>query len=298
MPAPAPGRRRLAALKTYKLYIGGKFPRSESGRYLSARSPTTGEHLANFSHASRKDFRDAVVAARKAQPGWGDNSAYLKGQILSRMAEMLESRSDSFVAELQSSTGTDKRSARKEVEASIDRIIYYAGWSDKFQQVFGSVNPVAGPHFNFSTLEPTGVVGIFCPDSPTLLGLVSLLVPAIVGGNTAVVLASQKFPLPAISLAEAIATSDVPAGVINLLSGERAELAPHFSTHMDVNALVDGSGDAQSADILRQGSASNLKRVSLRAAAASADWFDAAANDPYRILDTLETKTAWHPIGV
>ena len=184
MPATDQRRQRLAVLKTYKLYIGGKFPRTESGRYKIAMSPETGEHLANYCHASRKDFRDAVVAARKAQAGWAANSAYLKGQILYRIAEMLESRADAMIAELQNSTGADKKSARAELEASVDRLVYYAGWSDKFQQVFGSVNPVASSHFNFSTPEPTGVVGIFCPDEPSLLGLVSLVAPAILGGNS------------------------------------------------------------------------------------------------------------------
>ncbi|MFT4546433.1 MAG: acyl-CoA reductase-like NAD-dependent aldehyde dehydrogenase [Verrucomicrobiales bacterium] len=298
MPAPDPKRQRLAVLKTYKLYIGGKFPRTESGRYKVALSPKTGEHLANYCHASRKDFRDAVVAARKAQPGWAGNSAYLKGQILYRAAEMLESRADSLVAELQDSTDTDKRSARAEVEASVDRLVYYAGWSDKFQQVFGSVNPVASSHFNFSTPEPTGIVGIFCPDSPSLLGLVSLVAPVILGGNSVVVLASEKFPLPAITLAEIISTSDIPGGVINLLTGERTELAPHFATHMDINAIVDGSGDTNTESIFRGGSATNLKRVAIRAQKKPTDWFGGAAQDPYRILDTVEFKTAWHPIGI
>ena len=254
--------------------------------------------MANYCHASRKDFRDAVVAARKAQPGWAAASAYLKGQILYRAAEMLESRAAALATELCSSTGIDQRGARAEVEATVDRLVYYAGWSDKFQQVFGSVNPVASSHFNFSTPEPTGVVGIACPDSPSLLGLVSLLAPAILGGNSVVALASEKFPLPAITLAEIIATSDVPAGVINLLTGEREELAPHFATHMDVNAIVDGSGDAEIERIFREGSATNLKRVANRSQKKPADWFREEAQDPYRILDTIEVKTAWHPIGV
>lgn len=298
MPAPERRTQRLAVLKTYKLYIGGKFPRTESGRYKIAKSPTTGEHLANYCHASRKDFRDAVVAARKAQPGWAASSAYLKGQILYRAAEMLESRADSFAAELSASTGARPKAARSEIEACVDRLVYYAGWSDKFQQVFGSVNPVASPHFNFSTPEPTGVVGIFCPDTPSLLGLISLVAPAIVGGNTVVALASERFPLPAITLGELIATSDVPGGVLNLLSGERAELAPHFASHMDVDAIVDGSGDPGTATTFREGSANNLKRISVRALKAPEDWFQDEAQDPYRILDTIEVKTAWHPIGV
>jgi acyl-CoA reductase-like NAD-dependent aldehyde dehydrogenase len=297
MSAPEPRRSRLAVLKTYKLFIGGKFPRTESGRYTAAQSPKSGEHLANYCHASRKDFRDAVVAARRAQPAWAASSAYLRGQILYRIAEMVESRADSLTIELQASTGTDRNSARVEIEASIDRLIYYAGWADKFQQVLGSVNPVSSPHFSFSTPEPTGVVGIFCPDSPALLSLVSLMAPAIVGGNSCIILASEKFPLPAISFAEVIATSDVPGGIVNLLTGRRSELAPHFASHMDVNAIVEGSGDADTTRICREGCAANLKRTFTRTVPEPAEWFGADAQDPYQILDTSELKTTWHPIG-
>lgn len=293
MPNPSP---RLAVLKTYKLSIGGKFPRTESGRSLVATSPTTGEHLANYSHASRKDFRDAVVAARKAQPGWAAGSAYLRGQILYRAAEMLEGRAASLAGELALSTGQKETDARSEVDAAIDRLVYFAGWTDKVSQVFGSVNPVASPHFNFTTPEPTGVVAVVCPDVCPLLALVSLAAPAILSGNTVVVLASQASPLPAITFAEVIATSDLPAGVLNILSGIRRELAPGMASHMDVNAVIDGSGDPEIGTLLREGSAANLKRVPSPRLEAG-DWFGEKGNDPYRILDTLEFKTAWHPVG-
>ncbi len=293
----SPPDARLAVLKTYKLFIGGKFPRTESGRYLVAKHPRTGEHLANYARASRKDLRDAVVAARRAQPGWAGASAYLRGQILYRAAEMLEGRAGSLADEVARSTGAAPKAAAAEVAAAVDRLVYYAGWADKFGQVFGSVNPVASPHFNFSTAEPCGVVGIVCPDRPSLLALVSLLAPAVLSGNSAVVVASEKFPLPAITLAEIIATSDVPPGVVNLLSGGRAELAPHMASHMDINAIVDGSGDGAVAAVLEGGAADNLKRVKRRHLG-ERSWATRAAGDPYHILDTIEFKTAWHPVGV
>jgi len=288
---------RLPVLKTYKLSIGGKFPRTESGRYLVAKSPTTGDHLANYCHASRKDFRDAVTAARKAQPAWAAHSAYLRGQILYRAAEMLEGRATSLADELARSTGQSPAEARAEVDATIDRLVYFAGWTDKIAQVFGTVNPVASPHFNFTTPEPTGVVAIVCPDACPLLALVSLAAPALLGGNTAVVVVSQDFPLPALTFAEVAATSDLPGGVLNILSGLRAELAPTLASHRDVNALVDGSGDAEISTVLRQGSAANLKRFA-SPDLDPADWFGEKGADPYRILDTLEFKTVWHPIGL
>ena len=287
---------RLQVLKTYKLYIGGKFPRTESGRYLVAKHPKTGKHLANYAQASRKDMRDATVAARKVQPSWAANSAYLRGQILYRAAEMLEGRAASLADEISNSTGATPQSAAAEVSASIDRLVYYAGWSDKFAQVFGSVNPVSSPHFNFTTPEPSGVVAVICPDSPSLLALVSLVAPAILSGNTTIVLASQKSPLPAITLAEIIATSDVPGGVINILSGHRDELAPHMASHMDINSIVDGSGDSAITAVLKRGAADNLKRVKIRSMS-NRVWPTSAAEDPYAILDTIEFKTAWHPVG-
>ena len=284
---------RLDILKTYKLYIGGKFPRGESGRVAAAAS-TGGESLGNYCVASRKDFRDAAVAARKAQPGWAKATAYLRGQILYRAAEMLQHRAGELVSELQRA-GTPQPA--REVETCIDRLVHYAGWTDKFTQLFATVNPVASPHFNFTFPEPTGVVVAVCPDAPPLLSLVSLLAPAILSGNTAIVLASESAPLPAVTFSEILATSDLPGGVVNVLTGRRAELAPHFASHMDINAIVDASGDAAIADTLRAGSALNLKRVAVRTLAAK-DWFGAKAEDPYWIASTVEMKTAWHPIGV
>ena len=287
---------RLDVKKTYKLYIGGKFPRSESGRYLPARS-ATGAHLDNYSHASRKDFRDAVVAARTAVDGWSQATAYNRGQILYRAAEMLQNRAGELVTEVTRSTGGSSVAAKREVKLAIDRLVHFAGWTDKYQQVFGSVNPVASSHFNFTTPEPQGVVVVLAPDEPSLLALVSLAAPVILSGNTAIVVASEKFPLPAVTFGEILATSDLPGGVVNLLTGKRAELAPHIAGHLDVNAVVDGVGDADLSATLQAGSAINLKRYA-RHALAPAAWSTAKAEDPYWILDTIEFKTAWHPIGL
>jgi acyl-CoA reductase-like NAD-dependent aldehyde dehydrogenase len=286
----------LPVKKTYKLYIGGNFVRSESGRYLPARSPR-GAHLDNVCHASRKDFRDAVRAARSAQSGWAKKSAYLRGQILYRAAEMLQNRAPELTSEIARSTGASPARARREVTLAIDRLVHFAGWTDKFTQLFGSVNPVATSHFNFTTPEPTGVVVVVAPDEPSLLPLVTLLAPVILSGNAAVALASERFPLPAVTFAEILATSDLPGGVVNLLTGRRAELAPHFASHMDVNAIVDGAGDAALSATLQGGTAVNLKRYAARRLA-PADWFTRKAEDPYWILDTIEFKTAWHPIGL
>lgn len=286
--------KRLQVLKSYKLAIGGKFPRGESGRVTAAHSLDGRTQLDNFCVASRKDFRDAAVAARKAQPGWAKASAYLRGQILYRAAEIAEQRAAELTHEL---TRAGVRNAAAEVAAAIDRLVHYAGWTDKFAQLFGSVNPVASSHFNFTSPEPTGLVVVICPDAPALLGLISLIAPAILSGNTVIVLASETVPLVAITLAEILATSDLPGGVVNTLTGKRAELAPHFASHMDINAVVDGSGDPTVAETLRAGAALNLKRVATRALAAK-DWFSAKAEDPYWILDTVEMKTAWHPIGL
>jgi acyl-CoA reductase-like NAD-dependent aldehyde dehydrogenase len=285
---------RLDVKKTYKLYIGGKFPRSESGRYLPAKS-AKGEHLDNFAHASRKDFRDAVVAARAAVGGWGKASAYNRGQILYRAAEMLQNRAGELVAEIVRSTDVSVAKAKREVTVAIDRLVHFAGWTDKYSQVFSSVNPVASSHFNFTTPEPQGVVVVLAPDEPSLLALVSLVAPVILSGNTAIVVASEKFPLPAATFAEILATSDMPGDVVNILTGKRAELIPHIATHMDVNAIVDGAGDATVSTALQAGVATNLKRYANHAAA---DWFSAKVEDPYWILDTVEFKTAWHPIGI
>jgi acyl-CoA reductase-like NAD-dependent aldehyde dehydrogenase len=287
---------RLDVKKTYKLYIGGKFPRSESGRYLPAKSPA-GAHLDNFAHASRKDFRDAVVAARAAVDGWGKATAYNRGQILYRAAEMLQNRAAELVAEIARSTGVSAAKAKREVTLAIDRLVHFAGWTDKYQQIFGSVNPVATSHFDFTTPEPTGVVVVLAPDEPSLLALVSLIAPVILSGNTAIVVASEKFPLPAATFAEILATSDLPGGVVNILTGKRAELVTHIASHMDVNAIVDGAGNAELSAKLQAGTAINLKRYAKRPLA-PADWFASKVEDPYWILDTVEMKTAWHPIGV
>src|SRR5688572_7203911 len=224
--------KRLAVRKTYKLYVGGKFVRSESGRVLTARS-RDGAELDNYSHASRKDFRDAVVASRAAFDGWAKASAYLRGQILYRAAEMLEHRRDELATELAGCQHVSPAKAAREVTEAIDRFVYFAGWTDKFAQVFGAVNPVSSPHFNFTIPEPTGVVVVVAPDEAPLLAMVSLVAPVILTGNTAVVLASERYPLPALTFAEILATSDIPAGVVNILAGTRAELAPHIASHFD-----------------------------------------------------------------
>lgn len=286
---------RLNVHKTYKMYVGGNFIRSESGRYLPALN-ARGQHLENFCHGSRKDFRDAVVAARSAFEGWAKKTAYLRGQILYRAAEMLERRSGELVDELVRS-GINLQKARQEVTAGIDRLVYFAGWTDKYVQLFGAVNPVASSHFNFTTPEPTGVVVVLAPDQPALISLVSLVAPAILAGNSVVVLASDRFPLPAVTFTEILATSDLPGGVVNLLTGKRADLLSHIATHMDVNAIVDGTGDPACRLKLADGTAFNLKRYTERSLRPT-DWFGEKAEDPYWILDTIEFKTAWHPIGL
>jgi acyl-CoA reductase-like NAD-dependent aldehyde dehydrogenase len=283
---------RLSVLKTYKVYIGGKFPRGESGRFDQIKD-ARGKPYANYCLCSRKDFRDAVVAARSAQSGWAKRSAYNRAQILYRIAEMLEGRKAQFVDELVTLGGAAS-AARNEVQATVDRLVYYAGWADKYQQVFSSVNPVASSHFNFSILEPTGVVAILAPQSPALLGLVSLIAPAIVGGNSVVALASTANPLSAVTFSEVLATSDLPGGVVNLLTGKRADLLEHMATHLDVNAVVDASADVTEKKDLQQRAATNVKRVSFPKIA---DYFAESAQSPYLILDTQEVKTTWHPIG-
>ncbi|MEU6082328.1 aldehyde dehydrogenase family protein [Streptomyces sp. NPDC047108] len=283
---------RLSVFKTYKLFVGGKFPRSESGRVYEV-TDSKGRWLANAPLASRKDARDAVVAARKAFGGWSGATAYNRGQILYRTAEMLEGRRDQFVAEVADGEGLSKAKATAQVEAAIDRWVWYAGWSDKVAQVAGSANPVAGPFFNLSTPEPTGVVAVLAPQKPSFLGLVSVIAPAIVTGNTVVVAASEKSPLPALSLAEVLATSDLPGGVVNLLSGRTAEIAAPLAAHQDVNAIDLTGADAAQAKELETAAADNLKRV-LRPS--RTDW--TADPGTGRMLALLETKTVWHPIGV
>ena len=284
---------RLEVRKTYKLYIGGAFPRSESGRSYEV-ADTKGRFLANAALASRKDARDAVVAARKAFSGWTKATAYNRGQILYRVAEVMEGRRAQFVDEVAAAEGLTARRAEVAVEAAIDRWVWYAGWADKLPQVLGSTNPVAGPYYNFSVPEPTGVVAVVAPQESSLLGLVSVLAPVIVSGNTAVVLASEDRPLPAITLSEVLATSDVPGGVVNLLTGRVAEVAPWLASHMDVNAIdLAGVDDAALRTELEVAAADNVKRVRRPD---TDDW----TADPglARIRSFLETKTVWHPIGV
>ncbi len=287
---------RLAVHKTYKLYIGGKFVRSESGRSLPAVSPAK-KSLDNYCHASRKDLREAVSAARSAFTGWAKNSAYLRGQILYRTAEMLQNRATELAEEISRSTEMRLPKAQMEVMAAIDRLVYYAGWTDKYSQIFGSVNPVATSHFNFTIPEPTGVVTILAPDEPSFLALISLIAPVILSGNSVVVIASEKFPLPALTFAEILATSDLPGGVVNILAGKRDELISHIAAHMDINAIVDATGVPELSAPLSAGAAHNLKRYSARVLK-TAEWFTAKAEDPYWIVDTIEFKTAWHPIGI
>ena len=286
---------RIAVRKTYKLYIGGAFPRSESGRSFEVTG-AGGGFLANAALASRKDARDAVVAARKAFPGWSGATAYNRGQVLYRVAEVLEGRRAQFADEVRLAVGGSHKSAFAEVDAAVDRWVWYAGWADKLAQVRGGANPVAGPYFNFSLPEPTGVVAVLAPQDSPLLGLVSVLAPAIVSGNTVVVVASEKYPLPAVTLAEVLATSDVPGGVVNLLTGRVAEIAPWLASHMDVNAIdLAGALDAPGAlaDDLAVAAAENLKRV---VRLPVSDWTAEPGLD--RMIATLETKTVWHPLGV
>ena len=291
--APDETPARLPVLKTYKIYINGKFPRTESGRYYLLKGHDD-QPIANICDCSRKDFRDAVVAARAAFGSWSTRSAFNRGQILYRIAEMLEGRSQQFVYELVEQ-GVDVSEARIEVAASIDRFLYYAGWADKYQQVFSSVNPVSSSHFNFSLLEPTGVVSIIAPDDNGLIGLVSTIAPTITGGNTCIALASTNMPLCAVTLSEVLATSDLPAGVINILTGRRSELIDHMSSHMDVNAVVYCGDDTTELANVRTKASLNVKRA---VHYDRADWMSENAQSPYFILDTQEVKTTWHPIGV
>ncbi|MFC4530029.1 aldehyde dehydrogenase family protein [Sphaerisporangium dianthi] len=284
---------RLAVRKTYKLYIGGAFPRSESGRSYAVTS-SKGDFLANAALASRKDARDAVVSARKAFPGWSGATPYNRGQILYRVAEMMEGRRAQFVDEVTAADGVSARKAGELVDAAVDRLVWYAGWSDKIGAVQGSANPVAGPYFNLSSSEPTGVVAVVAPPEGPLLGLISVIAPVIVTGNTCVVVASERAPLPAITLAEVLATSDLPGGVVNLLTGRLADLAPWLASHMDVNA-VDLTGCPEELAVsCEQGAAENLKRV-LRPTGKT-DWL--ADPGTGRMTAFLETKTVWHPVGI
>jgi acyl-CoA reductase-like NAD-dependent aldehyde dehydrogenase len=285
---------RLEVRKTYKLYVNGAFPRSESGRSYEIRS-AQGDFLANAAQASRKDLRDAVKAARAAFGRWSAATAYNRGQVLYRVAEMLEGRRTQFVTEVAAAEGMSQARAEAAVDAAIDRWVWYAGWPDKIAQIAGSTNPVAGPYFNFSLPEPSGVIGVVAPQDSALLGLVSVLAPVIAAGNTCVVLAAQDRPLPAITLAEVLATSDLPGGVVNLLTGYTAELAPWLAAHMDVNGLdLTGASEPATAD-LERAAADSVKRV-LRRPATAPDW--TADPGTHRLTAFLETKTVWHPIGI
>jgi acyl-CoA reductase-like NAD-dependent aldehyde dehydrogenase len=283
---------RLDVRKTYKLYIGGAFARSESGRSYPA-TDANGRVVARPARASRKDLRDAVRAARAAWPDWSEATAYNRGQVLYRVAELMEGRREQFVGELEA-MGASGPGAGREVAAAIDRWVWYAGWCDKIHHVMGTVNPVAGPYFDFTFPEPTGVVGVVAPEEPGLLGLVSRLAPVIVSGNTSVVLASERWPLPAVSLCEVLATSDVPGGVVNVLTGSIRELVPWLASHLDVNAIdLTGVPDDLVPGV-EAAAAGNVKRT-LRDG--SADWFGDSAQSPYAVTDFMEMKTVWHPMG-
>lgn len=281
---------RVTALKTYKIFIDGKFPRSESGRTYALKNKKT-QTIANVCLCSRKDVKAAVVAARNAQPGWWSRTAYNRSQILYRVAEMMEGRREQFAEEMKS-MGLGTVLINKEISRAIDLFIHYAGWCDKYQQVYSSVNPVASPHYNFSVPEPMGVVGMLAPEESPLAGLAAMLAPAICGGNTCVVLVSEKFPLCAITFAEVLATSDVPAGVINILSGQSIEMAPHLASHLDVNALVCARGTAMFRRELEVAAAANVKRFYFY----EENWTDLSAQGPGKIMDLQEIKTTWHPI--
>ena len=284
---------RLDINKTYKLYIGGKFPRSESGRYYPIND-SKGNLIANMCLASRKDFRNAVVVARKAQSSWANASALNKGQVLYRIAEMLEGRKEQFIAELITQDESS-RNARKEVTAAIDRLVYFAGWSDKYQQVFSAVNPVSSSHFNFSILEPVGVVSIIGTEKSSLLGLVSVMAPAIVGGNAVIILASESKPLAAISFAEVLNSSDVPGGVVNILTGKKDELISHMASHMEVNAIVYCGDEEKYIKIISELASNNVKRTIFYK---KDIWTNAECETPYLIEQLQEVKTTWHPTMV
>lgn len=281
---------RIEIQKTYKIFIGGQFPRTESGRFYPLKNKK-GEVIANICLSSRKDFRNAEVAARGALTGWSSKAAFNRGQILYRIAEMLEGRKDQFVAELIMQ-GSSAATAKQEVELSIDRIVYYAGWCDKFQQVFSAVNPVASSHFNFSVPEPTGVVAVIADENTSLLGLVTAIAPVIAGGNTCVVLASESKPLCAVTFAEVLNTSDLPGGVVNILTGNSAELHSHFSNHMDVNAIAYYRNNKAEIKAIKENASLNVKRVFIY----KNDIYSEKAQSPYFIMDAQEIKTTWHPI--
>lgn len=281
---------RIEVLKTYKIFIGGQFPRTESGRYYPLYDKNK-NIIANMCLSSRKDYRNAVVAARGAFGGWSGRAAFNRGQILYRIAEMLEGRKEQFVNELLQQ-GSTKVQAAKEVELSIDRIVYYAGWCDKYQQIFSAVNPVASSHFNFSVPEPMGVVAVLADEKTSLIGLISVVMPLIAGGNTCIVLASEKKPLCAITFAEVLATSDLPGGVVNILTGTSAELHAHFSSHMDVNAIIYCRDNKEEKKLVAENSSLNVKRSFFW----NKNWLLEKEQGPYFISDLQEIKTTWHPV--
>ncbi|MFM1749228.1 MAG: NAD/NADP-dependent betaine aldehyde dehydrogenase [Verrucomicrobiota bacterium] len=285
---------RLPVTKTPKPYVGGAFIRSESGRVFAA-SDARGAFFANIPQCSRKDLRNAVEAAAKAGPGWARRTPYNRGQILYRLGEMLEARSAEMAAMLVR-FGAGRAAASREVAATVDRLVHYAGWADKYEQVLGGVNPVASPHFNFTVTEPMGVVGVIAPDEPALLGLVTLLAPVIVSGNTVVALASEARPYPAVLLGEMLATSDLPGGVVNLLTGFRRELLPTFATHAHLRAISAVAG-AEERRALRLGAAESIKRVRFTEGGSARVWLSAAAQGVDAIRDFVEFKTVWHPVG-
>ena len=285
---------RLPITKTPKVYVGGAFIRSESGR-VTALNDARGKFFANIPQCTRKDLRNAVEAAAKAGPVWAKRSGYNRGQILYRLAEMIEARS-AEMADAIALGGASEAAAAKEVTASIDRLIHYAGWADKYEQLLGNVNPVASPHFNFTVTEPMGIIGVIAPDAAPLLALVSLIAPAITSGNVVVALASQAQPYPAIVLGEMLATSDLPGGVVNLLTGLRSELIPTFATHEHLRA-ISGAANAADRKQLKLGAADSVKRVHLRKAEEAMDWFADDAQGLYEIRNFIEFKTTWHPIG-
>ena len=285
---------RLAVNKTYKLWIGGKFPRSESGRSIAVQDEQE-RVLAHICHASRKDLRGAIEAAAKALPGWSGATAYLRGQILYRMAEMLEGRTDEFVRILRETTGAKATDARREVAASIDRLVRFAGWTDKFQQIMGGQNAIAGPYYNFTVPQPTGIVGIVAPDEPGLLGFVTLMAAPLCAGNTCVVIASDTQPLPAAVFGEVCATSDLPGGAVNILTGSRAELIEPLATHREVRAISGSNLPRAMRTALRMGAAENVKRVHVDRRSADAWYDDDACASPWSITPFVEMKTIWHP---
>lgn len=292
---------RLPVVKTPKVYVGGAFIRSESGRTYpiqeSSSNGTAGKFFANIPQCTRKDLRNAVEAAAKAGPGWAKRTPYNRGQIMYRLGEMLESRSGEMCNAIVRTAGGSKANAEREVAAAVDRLIYYAGWADKYEQVLGNTNAVAGPFFNFTVVEPMGIVGIIADDSYPLLGLVSLIAPAIVSGNTVVALASQRSPYPAIVLGEMLATSDLPGGVVNILTGFRAEMVPTFASHTHLRG-ISAVVNAEDKKTLALGAADSIKRLKARSSDDAIDWLSDKAQSVYDIRDFCEFKTTWHPIGV